>query len=110
LPADYHGHQIAALYLAFECDEGPLLVGQSRIGCGAKRFREKFVAPVSLQEHPKMVKFRVCLRGRSVSRDEVLYALGIVEPHKSEKGALHRNLWVCEAADLNVWSFLQVAS
>ena len=24
--------------------------------------------------------------------------------------ALHRNLWVCEAADLNAWSFLQVAS
>jgi hypothetical protein len=27
-----------------------------------------------------------------------------------KKKALHRNLWVCEAADLNAWSFLQVAS
>ena len=30
--------------------------------------------------------------------------------HPIKTLALHRNLWVCEAADLNAWSFLQVAS
>jgi hypothetical protein len=34
----------------------------------------------------------------------------IAVAHEEGNLALHRNLWVCEAADLNAWSFLQVAS